>query len=363
MASVAVVFGRYALELVKLAGLAGPAAASSRGPAAEAVIAAVAIAVLTAINCLGVRAGSTAQNLFMILKILAIGSLVFCGLLLADGRGSATGGSLAAGAPADSLGSPVGWEVLTAFAAAMVPVLFAYGGSHTTTFMAGEIREPRRNLPWGLVLGVSGVVALYLGVNAACLRVLGVDGLAQSRSPASDVMRAVLGSAGAVVISAGIAVSAIGFLSQATLTSPRVYYAMARDGLFFRGIAWVHPRTRAPVVAILLQGVFAMVIAVSGTFHQILNYVMSVEMVFFSVTALGLFVIRKRDAAAGEKLGSSRLGHPVTTLVFAAANIALVVNLFIKYPLNSATGLGIAVAGIPVYFLWGWISSGLRPER
>jgi basic amino acid/polyamine antiporter, APA family len=343
MASVAVIFGRYALELAKLAGLAVGADAWAGGVGAEAGIAGLAIALLTAINCLGVRAGSTVQNLFMILKILAIGSLVVCGLALADGRQPTDGGP--------PVGEAAGWPTLTAFAAALVPVLFAYGGSHTTTFMAGEIREPRRNLPWGLVLGVLGVVVLYLGVNGVCLRLLGVGGLAQSSSPASDVLHAVLGPPGAVAISAGIALSAVGFLSQATLTSPRVYYAMARDGLFFRAIAWVHPRNRAPVVAILLQGVFAMVIAVSGTFHQILNYVMSVEMVFFSLTALSLFVIRKRDAAA-ERVGPSRLGHPVTTLLFAAANLALVANLFVKYPRNSATGLGIALAGVPVYFCW-----------
>src|SRR5207245_9505657 len=114
--------------------------------------------------------------------------------------------------------------------------------------------------------------------------------------PASEVMRLVLGDAGAALISVGIAISALGFLSQATLTSPRVYFAMAADGLFFKSVAWVHPRTRVPVVAILLQGFFAIVIAVSGTFAQIVNYIMSVEMTSCSLTALRLFVIRRRDA-------------------------------------------------------------------
>ncbi len=127
---------------------------------------------------------------------------------------------------------------------------------------------------------------------------------------------------------------------------------MATDGLFFRSVAWVHPRTRAPVVAILLQGIFAVVIAVTGTFHQILNFVMSVEMLFFALTALGLFVIRRRDHAARDDACSGFSCHPLTTLLFAAVNAALVLDLFYKYPRNSGLGIGIALAGVPVYWFW-----------
>jgi APA family basic amino acid/polyamine antiporter len=354
MASVAVVFGRYSQELLHLfadglperGGLA-PVADTLKAwidaPGTDVVLAVVAIAILTGVNCAGVRAGSTAQNVFMSLKVVVILTLVLCGLLLAEGLGTAR----PAGAE-----DATDWRWLPAFAAAMVPVLFAYGGSHTTTFMAGEVRDPRRDLPRGLVLGVGGVVVLYLGVNLACLRMLGVDRLAATERPASEVMRHALGAPGAALIAVGIAVSALGFLSQATLTSPRVYYAMARDGLFFRAVAWVHPRTRAPVVAVLLQGIFAIMIAASGTFHQILNYVMSVEMVFFALTALGLFVIRRRDARAVDAENRPMPGHPVTTLLFATANVALVLALFYKYPRNSAVGIAIALAGVPVYFLW-----------
>jgi APA family basic amino acid/polyamine antiporter len=205
-----------------------------------------------------------------------------------------------------------------------------------------------------------GVIALYLGVNFVCLRVLGVQELAQSTGPASDVMRRALGPAGTAIISAGIAISALGFLSQATLTSPRVYYAMAQDGLFFRIVAWVHPKTRAPVVAILLQGVFAVVIAVSHTFDAILNFVMTVEMSFFALTALSLFVIRRRDAGLPDTARYAMPGHPVTTLLFAGVNAVLVLDLFYKYPANSAWGLGIALAGVPVYLFWRWRARG-RP--
>jgi APA family basic amino acid/polyamine antiporter len=369
MASVAVIFGRYFLELVSLVGegSGGAVVESLRAwvgaPGAEAVVAAAAIATLTAVNCTGVRAGSTAQNIFMVLKILAILLLVGCGLLLVEAGWIGLGGvpaPSAAGAPGKGAAAAGGWQLLTAFAAAMVPVLFSYGGSHTTTFMAGEVCDPRRNLPRGLVLGVLGVVVLYVAVNFVCLRALGVERLAATERPAAAVMGLALGAPGAAVISAGIAISALGFLSQAVLTSPRVYYAMARDGLFFQGIAWVHPRTRAPVLAIVLQGAFAMVIAVSGTFEQILNYVMSVEMVFLALTALSLFVLRRRDATAADTVP----GHPVTTVLFAVVNVTLVLDLFYKYPRNSAMGIGIALASVPVYFawrLWGRRGTTSRP--
>jgi APA family basic amino acid/polyamine antiporter len=356
MASVAVVFARYFLELGHLfaanhpGSLAQALGAAAGAPMAGAGVAAVTIAGLTALNCLGVRTGSTAQNLFMVLKILALGALIVGGLLVVRPPGERPGAAVPV--PAG------GWAIAPALAAALVPVLFAYGGWHTTTFLAAEVCEARRNLPRGLVLGVTGVTVLYLGVNVACLRALGGDGLAACGSPAADVLRQALGAPGAALLSAGIAVSAVGFLSQAVLTSPRVYYAMARDGLFFPGVAWIHPRTRVPVLAVLLQGAFAAVIAVSGTFHQILNYVMSVELLFLALTALSLFIIRRRDAAAGTAPRDAVRGHPVTTLLFTAADVAVLAALFWQSPANSAIGLGIAAAGIPVYGFWRWRKRG-----
>ncbi len=335
MAAVAVVFGTYFNQLLLARG-------DAAAPGTDALTAALAIVAVTAVNCTGARAGSTAQNVFMSLKILAILTLVLCGLLAADARWSVLGGHEA---PGD--GPPP-----TAFAAALVQVFFAYGGWHTTTFLAAEVRDPTRTLPRGLVLGVTGVIVLYLGVNLACLRVLGTEELAVNTSPAAAVMQRALGAPGAALLSAGIAISALGFVSQASLTSPRVYYAMARDGLFFRSVAWVHPRTRSPVVAVLLQGTVALVLAVTRTFQEILNSVMCVEMTFFALTALGLFVIRRRDGAGPGPACRAVPGHPVTTLLFAAVNVVLVVDLFYREPANSAVVAGIALAGLPAYYLW-----------
>ena len=194
----------------------------------------------------------------MLLKAAAIAAMVVAGIF--GGRHGA-GLALARSAGFPRLGSAIG--------AAMIPVAFAYGGWQTASFVAGEMRDPRRDLSRGLVIGVIGVVALYLAVNFVCLRVLGPDGLAATRTPASAVMRAALGDRGAQWIAFGIAISTLGFLSQGILTAPRVYYAMARDGLFFKSVGWLSPRTGAPVVAIVLQGVTATVIALSGRYEQI----------------------------------------------------------------------------------------------
>ncbi len=337
MAAVAVTFARYFVAL-------------TGAPVADGVVAVLALAVLTGINCLGVRAGSTAQSILMVFKILAIVSLVACGLWLA---GKPSPESALTGAWLDR---PASFDLVTAIGAAMVPVLFAYGGWQTACFVAGEIREPRRNLPRGLIIGVCGVIALYLGVNFVCVRVLGTAGLAATTTPASDVMRAALGETGEKLIAAGIAISTLGFLSQSMLTAPRVYYAMAEDGLFFRSVGRIHPRTRVPAVAIILQGACAIVIALSGRYEQILNYVVSMDFIFFGLSAACVFALRGRDGGSreGTASGYNIPGHPVTTILFIAACWLVVINTVYKYPANTAIGLAILIAGIPVYFFWIW---------
>jgi basic amino acid/polyamine antiporter, APA family len=235
------------------------------------------------------------------------------------------------------------------FLAALVPVLFAYGGWQTASFVSGEMRAPERDLPRGLLWGVLGVVALYLGVNVVCLRVLGSDGLARAIAPASEVMRRALGEPGARAIAVGIAISTLGFLSQGMLTAPRVYYAMARDGVFFRAVAWVDPKRHVPSVAIALQGIVASLIAVSGRYEQILNYVVSVDFIFFGLTAAGLFVLRRR---IGPTSAARTPGHPWTTGAFVAVSWAVVANAVARYPENTLIGFGILAAGVPVYFYW-----------
>ncbi|MDB4950894.1 MAG: amino acid/polyamine/organocation transporter, superfamily [Gemmatimonadetes bacterium] len=344
MAAVAVTFARYFREV-------------THAPLGDGALAALCLAALVAVNCLGVRSGGTVQNVLMVLKIGAVAALVGAGLLFA---GHSAGASTAAPAP-------VSLSLIASFGAAMTPVMFAFGGWQTASFVAAEMRDPRRDLARGLVIGVLGVIVMYVAVNVVCVLALGADGLARTATPASAVMRLAFGERGATLIALGIAISTLGFLSQGMLTAPRVYFAMADDGVFFRRVAWLHPATRAPVVAIALQGILALAIALTGTYEQILNYVVSVDFVFFGLTAGTIFVFRRRAGRAptsadpsldpttpvSTDAGGARIpGHPFTTAAFIAACVLIVAATTYKYPANSAVGLGIMLAGVPVYFLW-----------
>ena len=215
------------------------------------------------------------------------------------------------------------------------------------------MRDPRKTLPRGLVLGVLGVIAVYTSVNFVYVRALGPAGLAATMTPASSVMRMLLGPRGGSLIAAGIAFSAFGFLGQSMLTAPRVYFAMAEDRVFFRSVAWIDPRSRVPVVAILLQGVWAIVIALTGTYAQVVNYVVAMDSMFFGLTAVCLLVLRRRAASQGSAPIEFRVpGHPWTTLLFIAAEWIVVASTFAHDPKRSFIGLGIALAGLPAYYLW-----------
>lgn len=326
MAAVAITFARYFSDLVQL-------------PLSENAIAVAVLALLTMINCMGVRSGSNVQSGLMVLKILAIGALVAAGLLFAP-----------AAAHPQQLPTSGTVSTLAAIGAAMTPVMFSYGGWQTSSFVAGEMRNPQRDLARGLLLGVAGVILLYTAVAFVCVHALGPSALASSKTPATDVMRLALGAKGATFIAIGITVSTLGFLSQGMLTAPRVYFAMAEDGLFFRSVARVSAATRVPVIAIILQGVAAVVIALSGTFSQILNYVVSVDFIFFGLTGAALFVFRRRDPR--QKVFFKAPGHPFTTGFFVLACWAVVVATVVNNLQNSLIGYAILAAGVPACLYW-----------
>jgi APA family basic amino acid/polyamine antiporter len=308
------------------------------------VVAAIALLALTGINCLGARAGSNVQSALMLLKIGAIAALVTIGFAVGQ---PATAG-LESGA---LLGQPASFGLLKSIGAAMVPVAFAYGGWQTATFVAGEIRDARRDLSRGLLIGVGGVVTLYLAVNLACLRVLGPAGLDSTTTPASDVMRIALGEQGARWIALAITISALGFLSQSMLTAPRVYYAMARDGLFFASVGKVFGKSGAPVIAIVVQGVAAIIIACSGTYGEILNFEVTVDFIFFGMTAAALFILRRRQIGSDMAIYPTP-GHPFTTFLFVVSCAGIVISAVIASPANSAIALSIMLAALPVYYYW-----------
>jgi APA family basic amino acid/polyamine antiporter len=330
MAASAMTFARYMREL---GGVTGP----------EGVLAGGVLAVLTVINAFGVRAGASTQNVFMLLKIAAILMVIVAGFAVSRAFQGVALGTLepaSVGVPPPGLG------------AAMVPVLFAYGGWQTAAFVGGEVKDPARTLPRGMLIGVLAVILLYVAVNLACLRVLGVHQLATTQAPAAAVMRLAFGEAGARWLAIGVAVSTLGFLSQAMLTAPRVYWAMARDGLFFRAVAHVHPRTQAPIVAVVLQGVAAAVLAVTGEYGRILDTVVATDWIFFGLTAASIFVLRARDRAAGRAAVAGVPGHPWTTLAFILASAWVVLHALAQDLRNGLIGLAALLTALPVYALW-----------
>ena len=328
MAAVTVTFARYFLEL-------------TAWRISERVLAVLTLIVLTVINCLGVKLGSRMQSVLMVLKIAAIAGLIAAGLFLVR-----TPHPLSH----PVLDRPLSFDLLTAMGAAMVPVLFAFGGWQTSNFIAEEIKDPRRNLSRALVLGVAGVIVLYVGVNFVCVRTLGPQALAATHVPATAVMRVAMGDAGARLIALGITISTLGFLSQSVLTAPRVYFAMARDGLFFQSVAKVTRHTHVPAVAIILQSAWTIVVALSGRYEQILNYVVSMDFLFFGLTGASLFVFRRREGDGGD--GYRVPGHPLTTGVFVLVCWVVVINTVYKYPKNSLLGMAILLLGLPVYAFW-----------
>ena len=325
-AAVAVTFASYAAPLLGLP------------PGMEPLLAAASIVLLSTINIVGVQPGTLTQNVFTMLKLAAIAALVLSALL----------------APSVTVGvapvTPRSTPLVVAIGTALVPVLFAYGGWQQTNFVAEEMVDAERNLPRALVIGVIIVAVVYLAVNLTYLRALGVPALAASRAPAADVMGAYFGERGRRLIAAGIAVSTFGFLNLVILVTPRVYQAMAKDGLFFARFAELHPRFRTPVAAIMVQGVWAVGLLLSGSYGQLLDYVTFADWIFFGITAATLFVYRRRDAVAPTRYRAPF--YPASVVLFCAACLYVVAGAIASNPWNAVRGAVLLAAGVPVFAFW-----------
>ncbi|HXE58863.1 MAG TPA: amino acid permease [Gemmatimonadales bacterium] len=340
IAAVAVTFASYAAPLLGLGEPAVPALAVG------------AIVVLSAVNYVGVAPGATVQNVFTVLKMAALLLIVVAGL----GLLGAPDPPLAC-TPCPETVAPRGvGDTALAVGTALVPVLFAYGGWQQTNYIAEEIIEPRRNLPRALILGVGVVVTVYLLANFAYLRTLGTDGLAASSAPATETLEAYLGAAGRTVIAAGIAVSTFGFLDLVILVSPRVYQAMAKDGLFFPALARLHPRFRTPATAIVLQAAWAVLLLRSGKYGELLDWVVFGDWIFFALNAAAIFVFRARDLRAGidpAPPGQFRVpGYPWTPAFFILASVYVLAGSVASNPRNAVLGTLLLAAGVPVYRYW-----------
>jgi len=330
-AAVATIFASYAAAVFDL-----PAAATTP-------LAVGALVFVAGINLFGLRLGVQLQNLFTVLKLLAVAVLVVCGLFLAG-----AGTPVLAGDPA---------HAGAGFMGAALPVLFAYSGFTYLNNLAGEVREPQRTLPRALLLGMLGVIAAYALVNVAYLAVLGHAGLAASRTPAADVMQRVAGGTGARLIAVGIAISTLGFCNITLLAGARVLQVMGEDGLFFRVVGRLHPRHRTPNLALLLLAGWASVLALSGSYGQLLDYATFGDWLACAIGVATLFLYRRRDLA---EPGYRVPGYPLTPLLFIATVALVVVQSLRDSPYNTGMGVLIMLAGVPVYWCWRRLFSATR---
>ncbi len=338
IAAVAVTFASYA---VRIAGL-------SEG--ATIPLALGAVILLSVVNIVGVAPGAATQNVFTVLKLAAIATLLIAAVVMPP----AVNPTFPVPIASISLSPPSTFAaMLLAVSTALVPVLFSYGGWQQTNFVAEEMRDVERTLPRALVLGVLIVVAVYLSANVAYMRALGLEGLAQSTAPAADMMSRVAGEGGRRLIAAGIAASTFGFLNLVILVSPRVYQAMARDGLFFRSFATLHPRFRTPVTAIVFQALVASALILTGSYGQLLDWVVFADWIFFGTTALTLVVFRRRDAQAGVVDSGYRAPfYPLSVAVFVLAALYVVFGSIASNPGNALRGVLLLAAGVPVFTFW-----------
>jgi APA family basic amino acid/polyamine antiporter len=301
------------------------------------IVAVLAIVANSAINYIGVKRGSTIQTAITMGKVVAIAIIVVIGIVL----GSRLPNHFQYGTVVDA---PLSVQN---FLLAVVAGLFAFGGWHVVTYTAEETVEPEKTIPRALAIGILIVTACYIALNFVYFYVLPVDRVMASTRIAADVATELLGSTGGYVIAGIVMFSVFGALTGSILAAPRVYFAMAKDGLLFKWIAQSHPRYLSPHRAIVLQAIWASVLAATGTYRQLFSRVIFTEWIFFGLMAAGIFILRRRP---DYRPAYHVWGYPYTPALFALASAAIVVTRFVSEPLDSALGLGLVVLGLPVYY-------------
>lgn len=329
VATLAVAFATYLGEIAPIT------------PLVAKLIAVLMIIIVTTVNVLGTRKSANLQNLTTATKI--IGILLMSGALLWLGRGFH-------GSGAALLPDHFKTSLLSGFGLSMIGVLWAYEGWQFVTYSAGEVVNPKRNLPLGLVIGTAALVVIYLTANFGYIAALGANGMANSDRVASTAVASTIAPAAAKLVALVILISIFSAANGIMLTAPRVYYAMARDGLFFEKLAQVHPKLQTPMFAIIAGAVWSAILAITGTFDQLLTYVVFVGWIFYSLAAASVLVYRKRDPEAVRPYRVP--GYPVTPLLFIIAAAALVLNTIFTQPTRAAIGLGMVMLGAPAYIIW-----------
>jgi APA family basic amino acid/polyamine antiporter len=310
-------------------------------PAAQKVISVVFILFLVAVNYIGVRAGANLQNVLTIIKLTGLVGICVAIFLFARGT---TANFTAGGAPT------LGGGFWSRFGVALIASLWAYKGWEAATYSAGETKNPQRNLPLGILLGCLACIVLYVIAQLAYLYVIPASGIAKSDRIAAEAMNLAVGGAGASVISFIILFSIMGATNQNFICSPRVYFAMAKDGLFFPQIAAVHPKFLTPHVSIIAIGLWSIVLSLSGTFEQLFTYVVFGQWIFFGLTVAAVIILRLKRPDLPRPYKT--WGYPVTPVVFILAALYIAASALINQFWNAMAGLGIIVLGLPFYFIW-----------
>ena len=309
-------------------------------PVAAKIGAVLMIAVVMIINVRGTRQGANVQGVATAIKVAGI--LIMSAMLLAVGNGFARTPNVWPAAWNGSLFAGVGL--------AMIGVLWAYEGWQYVTFSAGETKDPQRVFPLGIGIGTAMVIGIYVLANIGYIAALGADGAMNSERIAAESMAALFGPAAGKVIAAIILVSMFSAANGITLTAPRLYYSMSRDGVFFAKLAEVHPRFNTPAIAIVTSSVWAMVLAATGTFQQLLTYVVFVGWIFYAFGALAIFVYRRREPNLARPFRTP--GYPLTPILFVLSAAAIVINTIVTQPRNVIFAIALMALGVPAYYMW-----------
>ncbi|HUI29573.1 MAG TPA: amino acid permease [Candidatus Acidoferrales bacterium] len=300
-----------------------------------------AILFVTIVNYFGVQFGGFVQQLFTYLKVLAITGIVISCFIF--------------GTPAVHLYAPFfgrfhGTSLIGAFGIALVSVLWAYDGWNSVTYLAGEVKNAQRNIPVALVSGTITVIVIYVLANLAYMYVLSISQIAGSKLVASDAISIFFGKNGAAMIAVAVMISAFGTVNATTMTTARVYFAMARDKLFFSRISDVHPKYKTPHVSLVVQGIWASLLTLTGTYDQLLTYVIFASWLFYALGTFGIFILRKKRPDAERPYRT--IGYPFVPLIFVIVSVWFVYNTIVTDPRDSLVGLGLVLLGLPAYWYW-----------
>ena len=299
------------------------------------------IAFLSTIGFLGVRFGKAVQNSVTLVKIAVILVFIVAGLTMkVENQINFTlnPGGIGLG------------ELMMGFGLALIPASIAFDGWHCLMFMGSEVKDPGKNVTRSLFIGTAIILIVYLLMNLVYLRALPMDELAASTKVAEDAALALYGKGASGIVSAAVVISIFGALNGIILAGPRIYYAMARDGLFFRRAAQVHPRFKTPGFAILIQAIWASVLTMSGTVGPLMMFVMVAGISFWAITAVALLVLRRRHPDMPRPYKT--WGYPVVPIVFILASVGILANTLMGRPIESFTAIGLTLLGIPVYYVW-----------